>query len=145
MAFLSGLDRRSRLFRPGLALIAVLAVVYLVLLLRGGHSAPAHLEGKVSNHGTRTVRDGSTTEVLLEDTSYNPTFIVGPPGARVTLHLQDQGFHAHTFTVPDQNIDVTVAPNQSTTVTVMLPSSGAVSYFCRFHRDLGMQGALVAR
>ena len=46
---------------------------------------------------------------------------------------------AHTFTVPAQNIDVTIAPNQSTTVTVTLPASGAVSYYCRFHRDLGMQ------
>ena len=126
-------------------MIVVLLAVFVVVRLAHHTSAPVKLDGKVSNHGTRTVQSGATTRVLLQDTSYNPTFIVGPPDGRITLTLQDQGFHAHTFTAPDLNLDLTLAPNTSQTVTVTLPRSGVVSFYCRFHVDKGMQGAFVVR
>jgi len=30
------------------------------------------------------------------------------------------------------------------TVKVNVPSSGSVNFYCRFHRGIGMQGAIVA-
>jgi plastocyanin len=140
-------DRRGRAGRrtTGAIVIAVLVVVFVVVRLAHHTSSPVKLDGKVSNHGTRTVQSGATTRVLLQDTSYNPTFILVPPDGRITLTLQDQGFHAHTFTAPDLNLDLTLAPNTSQTVTVTLPRSGVVSFYCRFHVDKGMQGAFVVR
>ena len=59
---------------PRVILVLVLLAAAVVILgLRRHHTAPVALAGKVDNHGTRTVRDGTTIKVLLEDTSFSPT------------------------------------------------------------------------
>jgi len=83
--------------------------------------------------------------MLLEDTSFSPTFIRASPGSHFTIALHDQGFHAHTFTVPALGIDLTLAPNTTTNVDITVPPSGVVVYECRFHQAQGMQGAFVIR
>jgi plastocyanin len=128
-----------------IVLVVVLAALVVVLRLRAHHSAPVHLSGKVHNQGTRTVRDGTTVKVLLEDTSFSPTFMYVTPGSHFSILLHDQGFHAHTFTVPELGIDVTLAPNTSMTIPVDIPSTSVVPFECRFHKPNGMQGAFVVR
>ncbi len=36
-------------------------------------------------------------------------------------------------------------PGQTATVTVTIPSKGATTWFCRFHRSLGMQGSFFGK
>jgi hypothetical protein len=35
-----------------------------------------------------------------------------------------------------------VAPNKEAKVSIKIPKSGVVSFFCKFHKSMGMAGAL---
>ena len=47
----------------------------------------------------------------------------------------------HTFTVDGEDIDVSLDPGSSTTVTIDLPP-GTYPFECRFHSSMGMRGTL---
>jgi plastocyanin len=102
---------------------------------------PVKLSGKVNIDGTKTAT-GGTVSIALTDFAFNPTFVKVPSGVTsVTVTLQNTGTHTHTFTVPSQNVDQQLNPGQSATVTVTVPKKGATTFYCRFHKQLGMQGS----
>lgn len=94
----------------------------------------------VNDHGTKTV--STSAEVDMNDYYFAPTVIQGKPGASVTLTLKNKGSIEHNFSVAAQNIDMNVQPGSSAKVTVTIPMKGAVSFYCRFHKGMGMAGAL---
>ena len=47
----------------------------------------------------------------------------------------------HTFTVTDEDIDASLDPGSSTTVTIDLPP-GTYPFECTFHSSMGMRGTL---
>ncbi len=108
-----------------------------------GSSSNGGLTGKVNNHGTKTV-SGGTVEVEADDYYFQPTFIKAKPGTKLTLELKNEGKATHTFTSPKLNVDEQLAPGQTKTVTITVPSSGASEFHCTFHQSLGMQGAVEA-
>ena len=93
-----------------------------------------------NDHGTTTVT--KATAVELDDYYFKPTVIQGKAGQKVTLELKNKGKIEHSFTIDSQNIDQTIAPGQDAKVTVAIPASGAVSFYCKFHKGSGMAGAL---
>jgi plastocyanin len=102
---------------------------------------PVKLSGKVNIDRTGTATGGHIS-IALTDFAFNPTFVRVPSGVTsVTVTLQNTGTHPHTFTVPSQNVDEQVNPGQTATVTVTIPRKGASTFYCRFHRALGMQGS----
>ena len=106
-------------------------------------SPPVTLSGSVNNHGIKDLSASSATTLALEQDNFyfEPTFIKAAPGGRITVTLSNNGKVPHTFTIDALHIDQVVNPDQKKTVTVALPSGGAVNFYCRFHRPLGMQGA----
>jgi len=109
----------------------------------GGGGGQAEIAGVMANdHGTKTA--SGETKVELDDFYFEPTVIKGKPGQKVTLELENEGSTAHTFTIDSQSVDQTLQPGKDAKVTVMIPKSGAVSFYCSFHRNEGMAGALVA-
>ena len=113
----------------------------------GGTSTTAAAGGQqtvagvlANDHGTRTV--SGTTEVELDDYYFKPTVLQGKAGQKVTLELKNEGKVEHSFTIDSQGIDKTLAPGAKATVTVTIPPSGAVSFYCKFHKSSGMAGAL---
>lgn len=96
---------------------------------------------KANNHGTKTV--SKETEVELDDYYFEPTVIQGKAGQKVTLELKNEGKIEHNFTLAAQGIDKTLEPGEDAKVTVTIPASGAVSFYCKFHKSEGMAGALV--
>jgi plastocyanin len=82
------------------------------------------------------------TEVELDDYYFKPTVIQGKAGQKVTLELKNEGKVEHSFVIDSQNIDKTLSPGQDAKVTVTIPASGAVSFYCKFHKSEGMAGAL---
>jgi plastocyanin len=110
----------------------------------GGGKAPVTLSGTVNNHGNQDVSGkGSSAAIELEadDFYFNPTFVKAATGQKVTVEVKNEGKAAHTFTVDQLGIDQQVDPGKTAKVEVQLPSSGAVAWYCRFHRARGMQGA----
>jgi plastocyanin len=104
-----------------------------------GGSAPVSLEGTVNNKGTEEVGDEVSLE--LDDYYFEPTFLKASPGATIHLELENEGDDTHTFTIDSLGIDQEVAAGESATVDVTLPEEGAVRFYCRFHGNMGMQGA----
>jgi plastocyanin len=68
--------------------------------------------------------------------------IQGKAGQKVTLELKNEGKVEHSFVIDSQNIDQTIQPGKDAKVTVTIPASGAVSFYCKFHKGEGMAGAL---
>jgi plastocyanin len=132
----------------------LLPVLVVVLVLAGcggddddgggeaSSDAPVQLEGEVENKGTaEATGDTADLEVEIDDNYFEPTFIKGTPGGTVTVTLHNEGSRPHTFTVDSLGIDEEVSGGDEVEVEVTLPDSGATPFYCRFHRDGGMQGA----
>jgi plastocyanin len=48
----------------------------------------------------------------------------------------------HNLSLPEQGIDVDVAPGEVAEVSVVLPESGALRFFCTYHLWHNMRGEL---
>lgn len=102
---------------------------------------PVKLSGKVNDKGTKTAT-GNSIELDQRDFSFSPTYVKIPAGATsITVTVKNLGSTQHTFTVPSEQIDKVLNPGDSATVTVTIPGPGAIAFYCRFHKALGMQGA----
>lgn len=101
------------------------------------------IAGVVANdHGSKEV--SGETEVELDDYYFEPTVLEGNPGAKVELELANEGNEEHNFSIDSQNIDQDVEAGESAKVTVTIPQSGQVSFYCKYHKSMGMAGALSA-
>jgi plastocyanin len=109
---------------------------------------PVTLQGKVTNKGTATVKNGKVT-VETDDFYFKSTFLKAKPGTTVMVSLKNEGKAQHTFTIDALGIDQTLNPGQKATVAVALPASGATNFYCRFHgpqgTNQGMQGAFFSK
>ena len=95
-----------------------------------------------NDHGTKTASSSGKTEVELYDYYFEPTVIEGKAGQKVKLELKNEGKVDHSFTVDSEKIDKTISPGDEAEVTVTIPKSGVVSFYCKFHKSSGMAGAL---
>ena len=132
-----------RVRRHGIAIVLVAALAVVVGLASPAFAkgkAPVKLSGKVNNKGVGTITNGST-ELELDNFYFKKTFLKGTAGT-VTLELKNEGSVPHTFTVDAQNIDQTLQPGDSKNVTVQLSATAPTTFYCSFHKTMGMQGAL---
>ena len=99
-----------------------------------------HLAGNVNDKGAAAIQ-GSASPVEVNDIFFSPTCLTGATGS-VTLTLTNKGKLLHNISIPDQAVDIDIAPGQ--TVTVQIKVAGQpVQFFCKYHKDSGQQGALV--
>ncbi len=109
----------------------------------GGGGGQINAAGvQANNHGSKSA--SGETKVEIDDYYFEPTVLKGSPGQKVTLELDNEGSAEHSFTVDAQGIDKELQPGDEAKVTVTIPKSGAVSFYCKFHKNEGMAGALVA-
>ena len=147
---------RPRRAFPAAALVPLIAVVLLGSGCGGsdggGSEAEAGstitLEGTPANdHGTKQV--GSTAKVELGDYYFEPTILVGSPGAEVTLELVNNGELEHNINADIPQVGAAVPLDQDVrsgggkeTVKFTFPESGQLVFFCKYHEGDGMVGAL---
>ena len=106
------------------------------------------LEGTPANdHGTKQV--GSTAQVELGDSYFEPTILVGSPGTEVTLELVNNGDLEHNINADIPQVGAAVPLDQDVrsgggkeTVKLTFPESGQLVFFCKYHEGDGMVGAL---
>ena len=84
----------------------------------------------------------SSKELELDDYYFQPKTIQGNPGQKITLELKNEGSTEHNFTLSDQSIDQDVEKGETAKVTVTVPQSGSVRFYCKYHRSMGMTGTL---
>ena len=108
----------------------------------GAGAAGVPIDGKVNDRGRGTVA-GGTVAIEVGDSYFSPTVIDGPAGTSVTVTLANVGATSHTFTIPDEDVDLVLPAGGSATVEVPLPSSGTLEFRCRFHGFAGMRGVFV--
>lgn len=109
----------------------------------GGAAVPPSLPGKVNDMGTKDATDGGTVEVDLSDNAFGPTYIKAPAGAKITLSLKNTGQREHNFTMKAANVNEDLQPGSSKDVKVMVPQASDVSFFCEYHKAIGMQGSFI--
>lgn len=111
----------------------------------GGTASPpagVTLEGKINNHGQKTLTGATpTVEIEQDDFYFNATFLKADPGATVTVELKNDGKNQHTFTIDSLGIDQVVNAGSKANVLVKIPAAADAAFYCRFHKASGMQGA----
>jgi uncharacterized cupredoxin-like copper-binding protein len=130
-----------------------LAVLVLVPLAAGcGGGSPKEVASipvtttvagvAASNHGFEDVRGGKSVNLDLNDDYFEPTAIKGNRRQKVAVVLKNYGKHLHNFKLPAEGIDRDVAPGKTATLIVHIPRSGEIGFYCKYHKRLGMSGAL---
>ncbi|GAC1341513.1 MAG: hypothetical protein NVSMB29_12090 [Candidatus Dormibacteria bacterium] len=71
--------------------------------------------------------------MTARDFSFQPTRIPGQPNGKVTVTFVNNGSATHSFTVDATGQEVIASPGGTQTLTVKLPSSGSLTYRCKFH------------
>jgi plastocyanin len=140
--------------RLRLAIGVLLIVAALVLASCGGDDddsanassngkAPVELTGKVNDKGTKSV-SGTSIDVEADDYYFSPTYIEAKPGTKLTIEIENEGTMLHSFTIDATKTSAQIPADKKATVTVTVPQSGSLNFYCQYHRSLGMQGAIVA-
>jgi plastocyanin len=107
----------------------------------GGGGGKKTIAGVQANdHGSKSVSGES--EVELDDFYFEPTVLKGRAGSQVTLELKNEGSAEHNFTIDSQGIDKEVEAGEDAKVSVTIPQSGEISFYCKYHKSMGMAGAL---
>jgi plastocyanin len=132
--------------------LALLTAVLLLIAAGCGGGSEEGAEGgtttvagvAASDHGTTDAAGEEELKVELDDNYFEPTVIKGSPGQSLKLELENEGQAEHNFTLEDQGIDQDVEASEEAEVTVTIPESGEVSFYCKYHKSLGMAGALTS-
>ena len=112
----------------------VLAAMVLGLAACGGGS---------SSNGSSSSESGSgKTELEMDDDYFEPKTVKGDPGQEITLELKNEGNAEHNFTLTEQSVDQDVEAGEEAEVTVTVPQSGTLTFYCKYHRSQGMEGML---
>jgi len=94
------------------------------------------------DHGTRDISGQRVVKMEADDYYFGPTFLRGKPGQRVRLRVENESGTLHNITIADQQIDRDILPKKTIEVDVTVPPSGVVTFTCKFHGPLGMNGQL---
>jgi plastocyanin len=103
--------------------------------------------GYGSSSGSKTTvasaASGSSVKIQMEDNFFSQKTISGKPGSTVKVALTNTGQNEHNFKIDGQKAaDADVAPGKSATVSVKVPASGSVQFYCEYHKGLGMVGTV---
>jgi plastocyanin len=100
-----------------------------------------------SSSSKKTVAASSSGSGVIKmnmvDDAFQPKAITGKAGSTVKVVLNNTGSHEHNFKIDSQKAaDADVKPGKTATVTVKIPTSGTVQFYCEYHKGLGMVGTV---
>jgi plastocyanin len=137
---------------------ALLAVAVLGLAACGsssdnssstGSSTSASAGGGYGSGASKTTKTTSAStggsgevKLALADNVFQPKSVTGKAGSTVKVELKNTGSNEHNFTIDSQKVNKDVKPGEDTTVSVKIPTSGSVQFYCEYHKGLGMVGTV---
>jgi plastocyanin len=83
-------------------------------------------------------------KMQMVDDAFQPKTITGKAGSTVKVELKNTGSREHNFKIDGQKADADVEPGEDATVSVKIPTSGSVQFYCEYHKGLGMVGTVKA-
>jgi plastocyanin len=90
--------------------------------------------GEGEEEDTDAQESANTVEAF--DYYFDPTSLQLEPGAEATITLQNGGSVAHSFTVPDLDLEIEAQSGDSVDGTFAVPDvPGTLDFFCKFHPD----------
>jgi plastocyanin len=86
--------------------------------------------------------EGAVVAIRQEDNVFDPECLIVLGGQ--SLRIRNVGMNVHNFSVEGAQVDLDIQPgSQSNTEPVAtLVAAGKYTIFCKFHRDIGMEGEL---
>jgi plastocyanin len=100
--------------------------------------------GSSKKSTSNTSSASGETAVEMYDDYFQPKAISGKPGATVEVELKNEGSREHNFKIDGQKADADVEPGEDAKVSVVIPKSGSVQFYCEYHKGLGMTGTVKA-
>jgi plastocyanin len=118
----------------------------------GSTAAASNSGGSGSSKSSKTTVANSSAsaqsgvvKMTMVDDAFQPKAITGKAGSTVKVELKNTGKNEHNFKISSQKqADADVPPGKSATVSVKIPASGSVQFFCEYHKGLGMVGTVKA-
>jgi plastocyanin len=114
-------------------------------------SSTAAAGGGYGSGGSKTTSSNATTsnssgeiKMQMVDDAFQPKTITGKAGSTVKVELKNTGSREHNFKIDGQKADADVEPGEDATVSVKIPTSGSVQFYCEYHKGLGMVGTVKA-
>jgi plastocyanin len=108
----------------------------------GGYGSGSSKTTTASNSSSSS---SSSNEVEMYDNYFKPKTITGKPGSTVKIELKNEGSREHNFKIDGQKkADADVEPGKKASVSVLIPKSGTVQFYCEYHKGLGMVGKVQA-
>ena len=92
--------------------------------------------------GSSSDSGSGKTEVDMDNYFFDPGSVKAPAGKKITLELVNDSSTEHNFTLTEQGVSKDVEPGEEGEVTVTMPKSGTLTFYCKYHRDRGMTGML---
>ena len=109
----------------------------------GGYSKSTSTNATSSN--VATSNKSGEVKVQMVDDAFQPKTITGKAGSTVKVKLNNTGSREHNFKIDGQKkADADVEPGKNATVSVKIPASGSVQFYCEYHKGLGMVGTVKA-
>ena len=72
--------------------------------------------------------------------------VAASAGRQVTIQVENDDDVKHNLSIPSVPIDIDFNPGEHHAVIFVAPSTaGALAFFCKFHRESGMQGTVRVR
>lgn len=98
-----------------------------------------------SSSSASSTASGSKVTEAMYDNYFGTKTISGKPGAKVTVKLVNKGSNEHNFKIDSQKgVDADVDAGETKTVTLTIPKSGSVQFYCEYHKGIGMVGSVKA-
>jgi plastocyanin len=99
---------------------------------------------KTTSSNAATSNSSGEIKMQMVDDAFQPKAITGKAGSTVKVELKNTGSHEHNFKIDGQKADADVEPGEDATVSVKIPTSGSVQFYCEYHKGLGMVGTVKA-
>jgi plastocyanin len=96
-----------------------------------------------NNHGTADVTGKSTVSIQAGNYYFEPSVLKGAPGQKLTLHVVNETSTAHNITVDPLHVNSDLDGHATIDAKVTMPASGVLSFWCEYHKSVGMVGGLL--
>jgi plastocyanin len=83
-------------------------------------------------------------ELDMDNYYFEPGAVKAAAGNKTTLELKNDSATEHNFTLTEQGVSKDVEAGEEAEVTVTVPKSGTLTFYCKYHRSRGMTGTLEA-